>query len=61
MGGLLVPVDDALGGQQLAQPGMLVVHGPSPFLQLSSIGCCRLAQDGAAACPPNPAGAICRR
>jgi hypothetical protein len=26
VGGLLVPLGDALGGQQLAQPGMLVVH-----------------------------------
>jgi len=26
MGGLLVAVTDALLGQQLAQPGMLVVH-----------------------------------
>jgi hypothetical protein len=26
MGGLLVPFSDALGGQRLAQPSMLVVH-----------------------------------
>jgi len=26
MGGLLVPFGDALGGQRLAQPSMLVVH-----------------------------------
>jgi hypothetical protein len=29
MGGLLVPFGDALVGQDLAQPGMLVVHVPS--------------------------------
>jgi hypothetical protein len=29
MGGLLVPLGDALVGQRLAQPGMLVVHVPS--------------------------------
>jgi hypothetical protein len=34
LGGLLVSLGDALGGQLLAQPGMLVVHLPS-FLQLS--------------------------
>jgi len=28
MGGLLLPLGDALLGQDLAQPGMLVVHGP---------------------------------
>jgi AAA ATPase domain len=61
MGGLLPPLGHALGGQGLAEPGMLVVHGPSPFLRLSRIGCCWLAQNGDAACPPNPAGAICRR
>jgi hypothetical protein len=26
MGGLLVPFGDALGGQRLAQPSMLVMH-----------------------------------
>jgi hypothetical protein len=31
MGGLLVPLGDALLGEQLAQPGMLVVH-LLPFL-----------------------------
>jgi hypothetical protein len=31
LGGLLVPIGDALLGQGLAEPGMLVVHGPSPF------------------------------
>jgi hypothetical protein len=30
MVGLLVPFGDALLGQGLAQPGMLVVHGSSP-------------------------------
>jgi hypothetical protein len=30
--GLLVPFGDALLGEHLAQPGMLVMHGPSPFL-----------------------------
>jgi hypothetical protein len=34
MGGLLPPLGDVLLGQQLAQPGVLVVHGPFPFLQL---------------------------
>jgi hypothetical protein len=33
MGGLLSPLGDALVGQYLAQPGMLVVHGPFPFLR----------------------------
>jgi hypothetical protein len=37
VGGLLVPLGDALGGQGLAQPGMLVMHGPFPFLQLSRL------------------------
>ena len=65
MGGLLAPLGDVLVGQHLAQPGMLVVHGPFPFLQLSCFSsdlvepCCRWpAQDGLAACPPNPAPAI---
>jgi hypothetical protein len=32
LGSLLLSFGDALGGQQLAQPGMLVVHIPSlPF------------------------------
>jgi hypothetical protein len=36
MGGLRSSFGDALLGQDLAQPGMLVVHVPSlPFLQLS--------------------------
>jgi hypothetical protein len=35
MVGLLVAFGDALVGQRLAQPGMLVVHGSHPFLQLS--------------------------
>jgi tetratricopeptide (TPR) repeat protein len=35
LGGLLVAFGDALVGQRLAQPGMLVVHGSHPFLQLS--------------------------
>jgi hypothetical protein len=30
MGGLLVPLSDALLGQYLAQPGMLVVHVSFP-------------------------------
>jgi hypothetical protein len=33
MVGLLVPFGDALVGQRLAQPGMLVVHGSHPFPQ----------------------------
>jgi hypothetical protein len=41
--GLLATFGDALVGHRLAQPGMLVVHGPSPFLQLSRVDCCRLA------------------
>jgi hypothetical protein len=43
LGGLMVPVGDALLGQGLAKPGVLVVHGPSPFFRLSRIGCCWLA------------------
>jgi hypothetical protein len=41
VGGLLSPFADALLGQHLAQPGMLVVHGSFPFLPLSpsSGGC----------------------
>src|SRR5829696_4845996 len=35
MGGLLPPLGDALLGQDLAQPGMLVIHVVLPFLQLS--------------------------
>jgi hypothetical protein len=31
MGGLLAPFGDVLLGQDLAQPGMLVVHGSHPF------------------------------
>ena len=31
LGGLLVPIGDALLGQGLAEPGMLVVHDRSPF------------------------------
>src|SRR4029453_12993534 len=57
MVGLLVPFADALGGQGLAQPGMLVVHGSHPFPQLSRIDCW-LAQDGPGACRPNLAPAI---
>jgi hypothetical protein len=35
MGGLLLPFGNALLGQHLAQPGMLVIHGPSlPAAQL---------------------------
>jgi hypothetical protein len=36
-GGLLPPFADALLGQDLAQPGMLVVHVPSPDWVVSSI------------------------
>jgi hypothetical protein len=42
LGGLLVAFGDALVGQCLAQPGMLVVHGSHPFLQLSRIDRCWL-------------------
>jgi hypothetical protein len=42
MGGLLVAFGDALVGQCLAQPGMLVVHGSHPFLQLSRMDRCWL-------------------
>jgi DNA-binding CsgD family transcriptional regulator/tetratricopeptide (TPR) repeat protein len=42
MVGLLVAFGDALVGQGLAQPGMLVVHGSHPFLQLSRIDRCWL-------------------
>jgi hypothetical protein len=67
MGGLLVSFGDALGGQCLAQPGMLVVHVSLPFLQLrllvpatwSSVGRRWPAQDGVAADAWNPASAIC--
>jgi hypothetical protein len=31
--GLLAPFDDALLGQRLTQPGVLVVHGSFPFLE----------------------------
>jgi hypothetical protein len=37
MGGLFPPFADALLGQHLAQPGMLVVHVPSPDWVVSSI------------------------
>jgi hypothetical protein len=37
MGCLLSPFGDALLGQQLAQPGMLVVHVPSSHWVVSSI------------------------
>jgi hypothetical protein len=59
MVGLLVSFADALVGQGLAQPGMLVVHGSFPFLQLSRMDRCWLAQDGPGACRPNLAPAIC--
>jgi hypothetical protein len=36
-GGLFPPFADALLGQHLAQPGMLVVHVPSPDWVVSSI------------------------
>jgi hypothetical protein len=42
VGGLLVVLGHTLLGQYLAQSGMLVVHGPAPFLQLSRIGHCWL-------------------
>jgi hypothetical protein len=37
LGGLLVSLGDALGGQLLAQPGMLVVH--LPFLPAAQRPC----------------------
>jgi hypothetical protein len=37
LGGLLSPLGDVLVGQDLAQPGMLVVHVPSPSWVVSSI------------------------
>jgi hypothetical protein len=40
--GLLVVFGDALVGQRLAQPGMLVVHRSHPFLQLSHMDRCWL-------------------
>jgi hypothetical protein len=61
MGGLLPPFGDALLGQHLAQPGMLVGHGFFPFPALSPIGRCWLAQDGPGACRLNPAPAIRER
>jgi predicted ATPase len=42
MVGLLVAFADALVGQRLTQPGMLVVHGSHPFPQLSRMARCRL-------------------
>jgi DNA-binding CsgD family transcriptional regulator/tetratricopeptide (TPR) repeat protein len=42
LGGVLVVFGDALVGQRLAQPGMLVVHGSHPFLQLSRMDRCWL-------------------
>jgi AAA ATPase domain len=42
MVGLLVAFGDALVGQRLAQPGVLVVHGSHPFPQLSRIDRCWL-------------------
>jgi hypothetical protein len=68
VGGLLSPFGDALLGQRLAQPGMLVVHVAFPFPQLnrflSDLGeswCRWPAQDGARLVAPNPAPAIRRR
>src|SRR5215217_5731191 len=66
IGGLLPPLGDALLGQDLAQPGMLVVHGSSPsalpfFWWRSATGCRWPAQDGPAGCFPNPACALRRR
>jgi hypothetical protein len=58
MVGVLVAFADALVGQRLAQPGMLVVHGSHPFLQLSRIDRCWLRM-GLGARRPNLAGAIC--
>src|SRR5215216_2871376 len=68
MGGLLVPLGDALLGQDLAQPGMLVVHilplpASPPACSSGTVeNSCRWpAQDGPAGCLPNPAGAIHQR
>src|SRR5215218_3320094 len=54
MGGLLPPLGDALLGQDLAQPGMLVVHVSFPscssaclFQRQGRAGCRWPAQDGA--------------
>jgi hypothetical protein len=47
MGGLLVPSTNALFGQDLAQPGMLVVHVP-PLT-----GLCRRVQARQQAVPRN--------
>jgi hypothetical protein len=47
--GVLVVFGDALVGQCLAQPGMLVVHGPHPFLQL-----CRMIVAGSEWAGPAP-------
>jgi len=67
MGGLLSPLGDVLLGQDLAQPGVLVVHESLPFLQVScfpgdldALGCRWPAQDGAAVSAPNPAPSIRR-
>jgi hypothetical protein len=59
MVGVLVAFADALGGQRLTQPGMLVVHGSHPFLQLSRMDRCWLAQDGPGARRANLAPATC--
>jgi hypothetical protein len=46
MGGLLVPLDYALLGQDLDQPGMLVVHGSFP----SYSSACLFQRQGRAGC-----------
>jgi len=58
MVGLLVPFADALLGQGLAQPGMLVVHGSHPFPQLSRVLVVGWLRMGRGACRPNLASAI---
>ena len=66
MVGLRPPLGHVLLGQRLAQPGMLVGHGPhlssrSAACSATSTGCCWRAQDGPGACRRNPALAIDRR
>src|SRR5215218_6387455 len=61
VGGLLVPLGDALLGQRLAQPGMLVVHVSFPSCSSAAspairprIRCRWPTQNGPAACRRNP-------
>jgi hypothetical protein len=61
MGGLLPPFGDALLGQYLAQPGMLVGHGSSPFLRSALLVVAGWLRMVLGACRLNPAPAIRER